>query len=198
MFLVVGLGNPTKEYEKTRHNIGFDVIDALADQYDIEICRKKGRALCGGGFIEGQKVLLAKPQTFMNLSGDSVSRLLQFYRLDPVNDLIVVFDDINLSPGNLRIRRSGNAGGHNGVKDIITKTGSDQFSRIRIGVGGKPEGGDLVNHVLGHFSKEERKLVEEAIGDAVDALGLMVRGQIDDAMNLYNRKKHDDAGGERS
>ncbi|MCC8150874.1 MAG: aminoacyl-tRNA hydrolase [Lachnospiraceae bacterium] len=189
MFLIAGLGNPTGEYEKTRHNVGFDVIDAVADKYDIKIGQKKGRALCGSGFMEGQKVLLAKPQTFMNLSGDSVSALLRFYKLDPAQELIVVFDDINLVPGNLRIRRSGSAGGHNGVKDIIAKTGTDQFARIRVGVGGKPEGGDLVSHVLGHFSKSERERVENAIGDAADALGLMVCGRIDDAMNLYNRKK---------
>ncbi len=191
MFLIVGLGNPTEKYEKTRHNVGFDVIDALAGRYDIRVTAKKSRALCGSGMIEGQKVLLAKPQTFMNLSGDSVSRLLQFYKLDPAKELIVVFDDISLSPGNIRVRRSGSAGGHNGVKDIIAKTGSDQFARVRVGVGEKPEGSDLANYVLGHFSAGERVLVEEAIRDAEGAIELMVSGKIDEAMNQYNRKKYE-------
>ncbi|MCD8230903.1 MAG: aminoacyl-tRNA hydrolase [Clostridiales bacterium] len=191
MFLIVGLGNPTEKYEKTRHNVGFDVIDALADRYDIRVSVKKSRALCGSGVIEGQKVLLAKPQTFMNLSGDSVSRLLQFYKLDPEKELIVVFDDISLSPGNIRVRRSGSAGGHNGVRDIIAKTGSDQFARVRVGVGEKPADGDLVNHVLGHFSASDRRLVDEAIADAASAVSLMAAGKIDEAMNRYNRKKYE-------
>lgn len=189
MVLIVGLGNPDKKYEKTRHNIGFDVIDAFAERYDIRLGQKKGRAVCGEGFVGEQKVLLAKPQTFMNLSGDSVSRLLQFYKLDPAKDLIVAFDDISLAPGNIRVRRSGSAGGHNGVKDIIAKTGSDQFARVKVGVGDKPAGGDLVNHVLGHFSRAERELVDEAIRDAVDAIALMAGGRIDEAMNQYNKKK---------
>ena len=113
---------------RPRHNIGFDVMDALAEKYDIEMNQKKEKAICGTGYMEGQKVLLAKPQTFMNLSGDSVAALMRFYKLDPAEDLIVVYDDISLAPGNLRIRKKGSAGGHNGIKDIIAKTGSDQFS----------------------------------------------------------------------
>ncbi len=189
MYLIVGLGNPTKEYEKTRHNVGFDVIDALAEKYDISMNQKKSKAICGSGMIHGQKVLLAKPQTYMNLSGDSVARLASFYKLHPAEQVIVVFDDISLAPGNIRVRRSGSAGGHNGIKDIIAKTGSDQFARVKVGVGEKPQGGDLVKHVLGRFSKAERALVEEAIDNAVKALALMVEGNIDEAMNLYNRKK---------
>ena len=135
MYLIVGLGNPTAKYEKTRHNAGFDVIDAIADKYGIELNLRKGKAFCGTGYIEGQKVMLAKPQTYMNLSGDSVSALVNFYKLDPMEDLIVVFDDISLAPGNLRIRKKGSAGGHNGIKDIIAKTGTDQFARVKVGVG---------------------------------------------------------------
>lgn len=189
MFLIAGLGNPTAKYEKTRHNVGFDVIDAISDKYNIDMNIKKGKAFCGTGYIEGQKVMLAKPQTFMNLSGDSVSELVNFYKLDPAAELIVIFDDISLEPGNLRIRKKGSAGGHNGIKDIIAKTGSDQFSRIKVGVGAKPEGWDLADHVLSRFSAAERRLVDEAILDAADAVSLMVQDQTDEAMNRYNRKK---------
>ena len=189
MYLIVGLGNPTKKYEKTRHNIGFDVMDALAEKYDIEMNIKKDKAICGSGYIEGQKVILAKPQTFMNLSGDSVSALIRFYKLDPAEELIVVYDDISLEPGNLRIRKKGSAGGHNGMKDIIAKTGTDQFSRVKVGVGGKPKGWDLADHVLSRFSSGERELVDEAVRHAVEAIVLMVQDQTDEAMNLYNRKR---------
>lgn len=189
MYIVVGLGNPSSRYEHTRHNIGFDVIDEVSRRYNIEVTEKKGKAFCGSGFIEGQKVLLVKPQTFMNLSGDSVSALMNFYKLDPAEDLIVIYDDISLEPGNIRIRKKGSAGGHNGIKDIIAKTGSDQFSRIRVGVGAKPDGWDLADHVLSRFSTEQRKLVDEAIEESVDALALMLQGQTDEAMNRYNRKK---------
>ncbi len=189
MYLIVGLGNPTKKYEKTRHNIGFDVMDALAEKYDIEMNIKKDKAICGSGYIEGQKVILAKPQTFMNLSGDSVSALIRFYKLNPAEELIVVYDDISLEPGNLRIRKKGSAGGHNGMKDIIAKTGTDQFSRVKVGVGGKPEGWDLADHVLSRFSSGERELVNEAVRHAVEAIVLMVQDQTDEAMNLYNRKR---------
>ena len=189
MFLIAGLGNPTAKYEKTRHNIGFDVIDALAQKYHIDMNMKKSKAVCGTGYIEGQKVLLVKPQTFMNLSGDSVAPLMNYFHLDPAEDLIVVFDDISLAPGCLRVRKKGSAGGHNGMKDIIAKTGSDQFSRVKVGVGEKPADWDLADHVLSRFSKEDRVLVEEAIEHAVEAIVLMVQGEIDEAMNRYNRKK---------
>ncbi len=189
MYLIVGLGNPTAKYAKTRHNAGFDVIDAIADKYGIELNLRKGNAFCGTGYIEGQKVMLAKPQTFMNLSGDSVSALINFYKLDPTQELIVVFDDISLAPGNLRIRKKGSAGGHNGIKDIIAKTGTDQFERVKVGVGEKPAGWDLADHVLGRFSPEDRKKFEDAVKDAVDAVSLMVQDRTDEAMNLYNRKK---------
>ena len=189
MYLIVGLGNPTAKYAKTRHNAGFDVIDAIADKYGIELNLRKGNAFCGTGYIEGQKVMLAKPQTFMNLSGDSVSALINFYKLDPTQELIVVFDDISLAPGNLRIRKKGSAGGHNGIKDIIAKTGTDQFERVKVGVGEKPAGWGLADHVLGRFSPEDREKFEDAVKDAVDAVSLMVQDRTDEAMNLYNRKK---------
>lgn len=189
MYLIAGLGNPSAKYEKTRHNIGFDTIDVLADRYHISMNQKRSKAICGSGYIEGQKVLLVKPQTFMNLSGDSIAPLMHFYKLDPAQDLIVIFDDISLEPGSIRIRAKGSAGGHNGIKDIIAKTGSDQFSRVKVGVGAKPPGWDLADHVLSRFSKEDRELAEDAMEDAAAAVALMVQGRMDEAMNLYNRKK---------
>ena len=189
MYLIVGLGNPSEKYDKTRHNVGFDVIDALADKYNIEVREKKAKALCGSGYIEGQKVILVQPQTYMNLSGDSVAPLMNFYKLDPAEELIVVCDDINLDPGYIRIRKKGSAGGHNGLKDIIAKTGSDQFSRVKVGVGKKPAEWDLADFVLSRFSREERADLEGAILDAMDALVHMVQDETEEAMNLYNGKK---------
>ena len=124
MFVIVGLGNPDKKYEHTRHNIGFDVVDALAAKYNIDIKDKKHKALCGTGVIEGMKVLLVKPQTYMNLSGESVADVVNFYKIDPEEDMIVIFDDISLEPGRIRIRKKGSAGGHNGIKNIIAMTGT--------------------------------------------------------------------------
>ncbi len=190
MHLIVGLGNPDRKYDGTRHNIGFDVIDALAEKYDIDVNRKRCRALIGQGEIDGQPVILAKPQTFMNLSGDSVTRLVRHNHLDPKKDLIVVHDDIHLDPGNLRIRKQGSAGGHNGMKDIIDKVHTDEIMRVRVGVGDVPEDSDPVSHVLGKLSKSERERVDEAVQNAVEAIGLLVQGKTDEAMNKYNQKKY--------
>lgn len=191
MFLMVGLGNPGKQYEHTRHNIGFDVMDAIADKYNISISEKKHKALCGKGVIGGQKVVLAKPQTFMNLSGESVVELLNYYKLDPEDEMLVIFDDISLAPGGLRIRKKGSAGGHNGIKNIIALTGTQNFMRIKVGVGEKPKGWDLADHVLGHFDTEDRKKVEEAILDAVTAAEMILQGEVDQAMNDFNGKKQE-------
>lgn len=189
MFFIVGLGNPTKQYEHTRHNIGFDVIDAIANKYNIHISDKSHKALCGKGIIEGTKVVLAKPQTFMNLSGESVAELINYYKLDPETELLVIFDDISLDPGNLRIRKKGSAGGHNGIKNIIAQTGTQNFMRIKVGVGEKPKGWDLADFVLGRFDKGDRELVESAIAHAVTATEMILRGEIDQAMNDFNGKK---------
>lgn len=186
MYLIAGLGNPTAKYEHTRHNAGFDVIDVLAKKYNIKVTENKNKALCGTGIMEGEKVMLVKPQTFMNLSGESISAILNFYKMDPATQLIVIYDDITLAPGRLRIRKKGSAGGHNGIKNIIARTGTQDFMRIRVGIGEKPEGWDLADYVLSRFSKEERKAVEEAMENAADAAALMVRGEVDKAMNRYN------------
>ena len=189
MFLIVGLGNPDKKYEKTRHNIGFDTIDALAEQYHITMNDHKHKALCGTGVIEGVKVLLAKPLTYMNLSGDSVAEIVNFYKLDPESEMIIIFDDISLAPANIRVRKKGSAGGHNGIKSIIARCGTQNFMRIKVGVGEKPQGWDLADHVLGRFSTEDRALVEDAIQDACSAAVMMMQGDVDAAMNHFNAKK---------
>lgn len=189
MFLIIGLGNPGKQYEHTRHNIGFDVMDAIAEKYNICISEKKHKALYGKGMIEGKKVVLAKPQTFMNLSGESVFELLNYYKLDPEDKMIVIYDDISLAPGNIRIRKKGSAGGHNGIKNIIAMIGTQNFLRIKVGVGEKPKGWDLADHVLGHFSRDDREAVDQASLFALKALAMMLQGDTDAAMNEFNSKK---------
>ena len=189
MYLIAGLGNPTLQYDHTRHNVGFDAVTYLADRYHISMNTKKFQGICGSGYIEGQKVLLLMPQTYMNLSGQSVSEAAAFYKLDPAAEVIVIYDDIALEPGNIRVRKKGSAGGHNGIKNIIAHLGTQEFQRIRIGVGEKPKEYDLADYVLGRFSAEDRKLVEEAFANAADAVRLMVQGKTDEAMNLYNRKE---------
>lgn len=188
MFIIVGLGNPTKEYEGTRHNVGFDIIDALADKYNISVTEREKRAFCGKGIIEGQKVLLAKPQTYMNLSGESVRGLIDYYKIDTETELLVIFDDISLDVGQLRIRKKGSAGGHNGIKNIIQHLGNTVFQRIKVGVGEKPKEYDLSDYVLGHFSKAEREVMEDGYQNAIEAVEMIVRGDIDAAMNIFNKK----------
>ena len=189
MFVIVGLGNPGKKYENTRHNAGFMSIDALAEKYGINISEKKYKALCGTGVIEGNKVLLIKPQTFMNVSGESVRSVMDFYKIDPKEDMIVIYDDISLAPGNIRIRKKGSAGGHNGIKSIIAHAGTQNFMRIKVGVGEKPSGWDLADYVLGHFSEEDNQKLKDVMPDIIQAATLMVQGDVDKAMNDFNAKK---------
>ena len=186
MYLIAGLGNPTREYEKTRHNVGFEAIDILADKAGTTVTEKKHKALYGKGYIGGQKVILAKPQTYMNLSGESIREIADFYKIEPEN-IIILCDDINLSEGQLRIRLKGSAGGHNGIKRIIAHLGSE-FMRVKMGVGEKPAHYDLADYVLGHFQKADRELVEEAMDRAVEAIAMMVQGDCAGAMNHYNKK----------
>lgn len=192
MFIIVGLGNPSKEYEGTRHNAGFEVIDRISDKYNISVDTKKHRALIGKGIIEGQKVILAKPQTFMNLSGESVRSLLDYYKVDEEQELIVIYDDISLDNGQIRIRAKGSAGGHNGIKNIIAHLGGQVFPRVKVGVGEKPSKYDLADYVLGHFSKEEQVLMDEGYAHAVHAVEMILEGDISAAMNEYNRKKKEE------
>lgn len=189
MFIIAGLGNPKKEYENTRHNVGFDAIDVLAQKYDIRVIERKHKALVGRGYIDGEKVVLVKPQTFMNLSGESIREVIDYYKVDPESGLVVICDDINLEPGQLRIRKKGSAGGHNGLKNIIAHLGTESFQRIRMGVGGKPEGADLADYVLGHFGAAEKKLMAECAKEAAEAAVVIMKDGADAAMNRFNQKK---------
>ena len=188
MYVIVGLGNPGREYQNTRHNIGFDVIEALADVAGISVMERKHKAIIGKGVLDGQRVILVKPQTYMNLSGESVRDVIDYYTLDATQDLIVVSDDTSLDVGNIRVRKKGSAGGHNGLKDIIAHLGHDTFMRVKMGVGEKPKGYDLADYVLGHFTGDERKVMDEAAKTAVEAIRMMMSGDIDRAMNQFNRK----------
>ena len=188
MFFIAGLGNPTLQYEGTRHNAGFDVIDTLAGKYNISVDGRKNRALIGKGIIEGKKVILAKPQTYMNLSGESLGGLVDYYKVDEESEFLVVYDDISLDVGQLRIRKKGSAGGHNGMKNIISHLGTEVFPRIKVGVGEKPKKYDLADYVLSRFSKEERAIMEEGYQKAVEAVEMILRGEMDEAMNKFNRK----------
>lgn len=190
MFIIAGLGNPTMQYEGTRHNVGFDVIDAIADKYNISVTERKSRAFCGKGIIAGQKVLLVKPQTYMNLSGESIRGIVDYYKVDEESELLVIYDDISLDVGQLRIRKKGSAGGHNGIKNIIAHLGTTVFPRIKVGVGEKPKNYDLADYVLGHFSKEEKVLMEEGYERAIEAVEQIVQGEIEAAMNAFNKKNN--------
>lgn len=186
MYIIVGLGNPKKEYDNTRHNIGFMAIDALAEKMQVSVIENKHKALVAKGYLGGQKVLLAKPLTFMNLSGESVRQLIDYYKVDEESELIVLYDDISLVPGKLRLRKKGSAGGHNGIKNIISHLGHDKFYRIKIGVGEKPKGWDLADYVLGHFAKEEETIMKDALKQVIEAVECLITDGIDAAMNQYN------------
>ena len=186
MYIIVGLGNPGKQYENTRHNIGFDVVDELAGQEGTSLLEKKHRAVIGKGSVEGQKCILVKPQTFMNLSGESVRMLTDYYKIDETKELIVISDDVSLDIGQIRIRKKGSAGGHNGLKNIIANLGHEDFMRIKVGVGHKPQDHDLVDHVLGHFTKGERAVVDQAVDMAVEAIRVIIARGVDAAMNDFN------------
>lgn len=189
MILIVGLGNPGNEYENTRHNMGFHVIDNLANKHGINVNVNKYRAMTGSGYIEGRKVLLVKPQTFMNASGESVRKFIDFYKISPKDDLIVIYDDIHLDVGRIRIRKNGSAGGHNGMKNIIAHLGTSDFPRVRVGVGRMPNGADQVKYVLGRPSKDELPILDEVYNLAAEGVRMMVEGELEGAMNLCNRKK---------
>ena len=169
MYIIAGLGNPGREYEGTRHNVGFMTLDALADKYNIDVREKAFKGLIGKGMIEGNKVILVKPQTYMNLSGECIRQVMDYYKVDP-SEFIVIYDDISLVPGGIRIRKKGSAGGHNGIKNIIAHLGTQEFPRIKVGVGDKPPRMDLADYVLSRFSKEDREKMEQAFKDAAEAV----------------------------
>ena len=186
MYIIVGLGNPGKEYERTRHNMGFEALDRLIENYHIPQSGVKFHAMLGQGMIDGEKCLLAKPLTYMNLSGTAVKEIVDYYKVDPKDHLIVISDDIDLEPGHIRIRKKGSSGGQKGLKDIIEKLGTEEFTRIRIGTGARPKNWDLADWVLSRFSKEDRVLVDEALEHAAEAAAMTVSEGPDKAMNTYN------------
>lgn len=183
MFLIVGLGNPGKEYDGTRHNIGFAAVDYIADKYNIELNRIKFKGVFGEGFIDGKKVILLKPTTYMNLSGESIKEVINFYKISN-EEVIVIYDDISLEVGRLRIREKGSHGGHNGIKSIIANLGTDVFPRVKIGVGAPK--GNLVSHVLGKFSEDEVEILRETIKASSDAISIMLKSDAKEAMNKLN------------
>ena len=186
-FLVVGLGNPEPKYDTTRHNAGFMAIDHIAQKTGCKVNQLKFKSLCGMCEIEGKKVMLIKPTTYMNSSGEAVREAAAFYKIPP-EKTIIIFDDISLDVGKMRIRRKGSDGGHNGIKSIIYLTGSDQFPRIKVGVGKKPHPDyDLAAWVLSKFTKEEATRIREAADHAAQAACLIVEGQIDEAMNRFSK-----------
>ncbi len=191
-FIIVGLGNPGRKYDGTRHNVGFDVIDELVDKFRIGGPEKFGKSMIGKGRIGDRKVILVKPMTYMNLSGEAVQEIVHYFKIDPAQDLVIISDDIDLEVGRLRIRKKGSAGGHNGLKNIVQHLGSGDFARIRVGVGGKPNADfALMDYVLGHFAGDDKKVMEEAVSRAAEAVACMVTDGVDLAMNRYNtpRKK---------
>jgi PTH1 family peptidyl-tRNA hydrolase len=186
MYLIVGLGNPGKKYELTRHNIGFEVIDLLSSSLNIPVTKLKFKALIGEGRVGNERVVLAKPQTFMNLSGEAVMAMMKFYNVDSEH-LIVIYDDVDTAPGKIRIRKQGSAGTHNGMRSIVSLLKKEDFPRVRIGIG-KQIHGDLADYVLGRFSKEEMTLMGSVIEKARDSALMIIEKNVDDAMNQFNAK----------
>ncbi len=185
MYLIVGLGNPEPEYSKTRHNMGFDVINKLSKKYNIDIDKKGFNAQYGTGIIEEKKVILVKPQTYMNLSGDAISEIMQFYKINP-NDIIIIYDDIDTKIGNIRIRKKGSAGGHNGIKSIISKINTEEFPRVRIGTGIPDDKSKMIDYVINKVSDKEYEELEVGIQKAEEAIYEILKNGIDVAMNKFN------------
>ncbi len=186
MYLIAGLGNPGREYAGTRHNVGFEVVDALCAKYDIKLNKEKFRAVFGDGRIGGERVIVAKPQTYMNLSGESIRELVNWYKIDNEH-IIIIYDDISLPVGKLRIREKGSAGGHNGIKNIIYQLNTDVFPRIKVGTGMPQDPGyDIKDYVLGHFSKEEIEILIKSAVRAVYAVEEIIKADAKSAMNKYN------------
>ncbi len=185
MFLIVGLGNPEEEYSNTRHNMGFDTINKLANEYNIKINKNKFKGLCGSGIIENEKVILLKPQTYMNLSGESIKEAMTFYKIKSEN-IIVIYDDIDIEPGIIKIRKKGGPGGHNGMKSVISEIDTQNFPRIRIGIG-KPENkGQLIEYVIGKMPQTDKDILEKATTLGKEAILEIIKNGVDIAMNKFN------------
>lgn len=188
MYLIVGLGNPEADYSKTRHNMGFNVINKISEKYNIDVNKSKFKGLIGNGIIEGEKVILLKPQTFMNLSGESIVDVMNFYKISK-EELIVIYDDIDIVPGNIRIRKNGSAGTHNGMKSIISCLNTEDFCRVRVGIGKPKENMDMITYVIGHIPEEEIEPLNNGVKIASDAVIEIIKNSVDSAMNKYNKKK---------
>lgn len=185
MYLIVGLGNPEEKYSNTRHNMGFNTINKLSKQYGIEINKNNFKGLYGTGIIENQKVILLKPQTFMNLSGESIKETINFYKIDK-KQLIIIYDDIDIEPGIIKIRKTGGPGTHNGMKSVIQNISTKDFTRIRVGIGEPKHKNDLINYVIGNIPEEEREILDKATTLAKDAIIEIIKNGVDNAMNKYN------------
>lgn len=185
MYLIIGLGNPEQDYANTRHNMGFDVINQIAKKYEIEVNKKKFKGLFGKGIIENEQVILLKPQTFMNLSGESVREVMDFYKI-PLENILVIYDDIDLEPGIIRIRKSGGPGTHNGMKSVVQCLGASNFSRVRVGIGKPRNHSDLIEYVIGAIPEEDKEKLKAGIIQASDAVCLILKENIDIAMNKFN------------
>lgn len=185
MYLIVGLGNPEPEYSRTRHNMGFDVINKLSEKYDIDVKKEKFDGLYGNGIIENEKVILVKPQTYMNLSGEAIAQYANFYKVNPEN-IIVIYDDIDIETGVVKIRKKGGPGTHNGMKSVVHELNTTEFPRIRVGTGSKENITNLINYVISKVSQEEYKELEQGIDKAVEAVVEILRIGIDNAMNRLN------------
>ncbi len=190
MYLIVGLGNPETDYSKTRHNMGFNVINKISVECGIEVSKSKFKALMGSGIIGDKKVVLLKPQTFMNLSGESVIEAMNFYKVSE-DELIIIYDDIDIDSGCIRIRKSGSAGTHNGMKSVIANIKTEKFCRVRVGIGKPDEHIDMINHVIGYVPEEEMKILDKGVETAKDAVIEIVKNSVDSAMNKFNKKKDD-------
>lgn len=185
MYIIVGLGNPEPEYSNTRHNMGFDTINKIAKKYNIEFSKTNFKGIYGTGIIEGEKVILLKPQTYMNLSGESIKEIIDFYKLNTDN-LIIIYDDIDIGPGIIKLRKTGGPGTHNGMKSVIKEIGTEKFPRVRIGIGKPEHKGDLINYVIGKIPEEDKKILEKSIDVAKEAVIEIVKSGIDKAMNCFN------------
>lgn len=185
MYLIIGLGNPEEEYARTRHNMGFDTINKISEKYNIKVNKNKFNSLYGAGTIEGEKVILLKPQTYMNLSGTALRDFMNFYKLSS-KDIIVIYDDLDIEPGIIKIRKKGGPGTHNGMKSVVKEIGTEDFSRIRIGIGNPEYKNDLLNYILTRIPDDEYKILQSSINNAAEAVCEIIRNGIDSAMNLYN------------
>ena len=185
MYLIVGLGNPEEEYSNTRHNMGFDALNKVAKEYNILINKKKFKGLYGIGAIEEEKVILLKPQTYMNLSGESIKEAIDFYKIED-DKIIIIYDDIDIEAGIIKIRKTGGPGTHNGMKSVMQNIKSRKFTRIRVGIGKPEHKGDLINYVIGHINEEDKKILDKATTKAKEAVKELLKNGVDSAMNKFN------------